>query len=92
MIIPSSYLNFSIFMRNLQNPNIHGGFTPATLAPPITITRDKVVTALSALRRGGPGGQALCPLQSIGPFIQCDDKRNSPEPGLLFLKKQESGK
>jgi hypothetical protein len=67
--------------RNVfKNLNVHGDFAQATLAPPDAITPKKVITALFAQRRGGTGGQALCPLlQPSVLFISYDDKRNSTE-------------
>jgi hypothetical protein len=52
------------FLRSvemLKNLNVHGGFTPATLAPPQGDNPREGNNSSIAQRRGGPGGQALSP-------------------------------
>ncbi len=56
------------------------GFFPRHLAPPQCDNPREGNNSTIALRRGGPGGQALSPPLKRVSFFLCYDKRNSTEP------------
>jgi hypothetical protein len=49
--------------------NAHGGFTPASVAPPNEITPELVLRHHHSQRRGGMGGQARSPPSSYQCFV-----------------------
>src|SRR5665647_1869166 len=55
----------------LKNLNVHGGFTPATLAPPSSDNPQEGNNSTITLRSGGQGGQALSPPSKHVSFLFC---------------------